>query len=163
MSSTHRLATMIVAYVGSSLGHAGDFLEQPDWAARCKQHRTDSGGMSTTAMTALARHCAGYAACQAVAMTAVNTATGARVPARAIAASVAVQAVAHAVIDDGRLLARFATATGKAGFHDHAGAGCPGGSGRALMDQAAHTGPQYLLGLLAATAASATTDPAKRR
>jgi hypothetical protein len=141
------VATMTA--LGSLCGHhGGDYLVQTDrWAAPpapdqppLKQQHNPKG------RRALAAHVATYTATQAVTKAAFYRSVGIRVPVLAQLAGAVTEAVLHAVIDDGRLLAKFARATGKPGFHDKA----PGG--RAHMDQAAHHQLQIPAGVFATVA-----------
>src|SRR5690606_31549321 len=63
-------------------------------------------------------------------------------------AGAAAEALVHAVIDDGRILRRFAHTTGKGAFHDLAGHGV---NGRALLDPAAHHQVQLPAGIAVTT------------
>lgn len=132
MSNLYRAVVFAVVHAATSGGHEiGDYLEQPDWAARAKQQPGPEG------RGALHRHVAGYTTVQTVATLAALKATGVRVPLRAVLAGQAVNAVTHWAIDRGPVLRRFADLTGKRGFHDLATGGV---NGRALLDQAAHKG-----------------------
>lgn len=141
---TYRTAVLALSTLGSSAGHkTGDYLVQLDRDAQRKQQRTPEGRRS------LARHAATYALTQAAARGAFYRTAGLRVPALAQLAGAVTEGMLHALIDDGRLLARFAEATGKRDFHDLAASGI---NGRALMDQASHQGIQIPLGALVTTA-----------
>lgn len=145
--SVYRTAVLALSALGSTFGHeAGDYLVQRDCDAQDKQRRTPAGRRS------LARHAATYAATQAATRAAFYRATGIRVPAVAQLAGAVVEGAVHAAIDDGRLLRKFAEATGKDGFHDLAGHGI---NGRALMDQASHKGLQVPLGAIVTTLVAA--------
>lgn len=99
--------------LGALASHpGGDYPVQSDWCARLKQQQTPEG------RRALAAHGATYGATQVVTKGAVFAAAGVRVPVLAQLAGSAVEALLHVVIDDGRLLAWFADATGKRVFHD---------------------------------------------
>lgn len=129
---TYRSAVLATSALGSAAGHhTGDYLVQSDCDAQRKQQRTPVGRLS------LARHAATYAATQAATRAILYRTAGLRVPALAQLAGAVTEGALHAVIDDGRLLAKFADATGKRGFHDLAASGI---NGRALMDQASHQG-----------------------
>ena len=140
---THRSTTVALAGLAGILGHhGGDYLAQDDWCARHKQERTRRGRL------ALAVHAATYAATQAATRAAVYRIAGHRVHPLAQLAGAATEALVHAVIDDGRLLRRFAHASGKGGFHDLADHGV---NGRALLDQAAHHQVQLPAGIAVTT------------
>ena len=134
----HRAAVLAVAWLAGQAGHhVGDYLVQRDCDAQKKQQRGPEG------RRALANHAISYGITEAVVRALAYRVAGLRVPARAQLAAAVVETIAHAAIDDGRLLKKFAHATGKGGFHDLAGHGI---NGRALMDQAAHTGLQVPAG-----------------
>jgi hypothetical protein len=84
---------------------------------------------------ALVVHAATYALTQALTKAVFYRTAGVRVPVTAQVAGAVTEGVLHAVIDDGRLLKRFADGTGKRGFHDLAAGGV---NGRMLLDQTAH-------------------------
>ena len=129
-SSTYRSAVAALTTLGGLCGHhGGDYLVQPDRCAQLKQQRTREG------RTALAIHAVTYAATQAATKSAIYRVGGLRVPALAQLAGAVTEGLLHAVIDDGRLLKKFAEATGKKRFHDLADHGV---NGRMLLDQAAH-------------------------
>lgn len=134
----HRTAVLALTLLGGYAGHeTGDYLVQLDCDAQAKQQHTPAG------RRALARHAITYGLSQAATKAFLYRAAGVRVPAGAQAAGTALEILLHALIDDGRLLRRFATVTGKLGFHDvNAG----GVNGRMLMDQATHKGIQIPLG-----------------
>lgn len=138
--ATHRAVVLALTWLASHAGHeTGDYLVQRDCDARHKQNHTPEG------RKALATHAVTYGATQAVVKTVVFRAAGVRIPWRALVAGQLVEMVLHAVIDDGRLLRRFATAVGKLPFHDlNAG----GVNGRLLLDQATHKGLQIPLGAI---------------
>ncbi|OZM69915.1 hypothetical protein CFN78_28135 [Amycolatopsis antarctica] len=116
----------------TAAGHeVGDFLEQPDAAARGKQLPGRVG------RRALHRHVAGLTVCQLVMTAGAVRATGLRVPVHAVLAGQAVNSVTHWIIDRGPLLRWYADFSGKRGFHDAAAGGV---NGRMLMDQACHKG-----------------------
>jgi hypothetical protein len=121
-------------------GHdVGDYLIQLDVDALAKHDHTRAGRRS------LARHVVMYSAAQTAARWLCLRATGQRVPVRALLAGQVVEALLHAVIDDGRLLRRYADSTGKRAFHDCTSGGV---NGRMLMDQACHRGLQIPAGAL---------------
>ena len=133
-----RAAVLAVAWLAGQAGHhIGDYLVQRDCDAQKKQERTHEG------RRALASHAISYGITQAVTRALAYRVAGLRVPARAQITAAVVETIAHAAIDDGRGLKAFADATGKGSFHDLAGHGI---NGRALMDQAAHTGLQVPVG-----------------
>lgn len=137
-TTVYRVAVLGLTWLAGSAGHeTGDYLVQLDCDAQRKQQRTRQGRRS------LARHAITYGLTQAATKAAAYRASGLRVPLAAQAAGTAVEIVAHAVIDDGRLLRRFAEVSGKLGFHDLNAGGI---NGRALMDQASHKGLQIPLG-----------------
>lgn len=141
--SHYRTAVLALSTLGSAAGHeTGDYLVQSDCDAQRKQDRTPAGRRS------LARHAATYAVTQAATRAALYRTAGLRVPALAQLAGAVVEGAVHAVIDDGSLLARFADASGKRGFHDLADHGI---NGRSLMDQASHKGLQIPLGAIVTT------------
>lgn len=110
---SYRTAVFALSALGSTAGHeTGDYLVQSDCDAQRKQEHSRAGRFS------LARHAVTYAATQAVSRAGIYRTAGVRVPASAQLAGTVTEGVLHAVIDDGRLLRRFADATGKRGFHD---------------------------------------------
>ncbi|OLT22942.1 hypothetical protein BJF78_32710 [Pseudonocardia sp. CNS-139] len=150
-----RGAVVALTALGSLLGHhGGDYLVQDDCMAAHKQQHTARGRRE------LALHAGTYAATQAVTKAAFYRSAGVRVPLLAQLAGALVEGVVHAVIDDGRLLARFARlgrgqdrfrdADGKPlgrqerfhGLADH------GVNGRMLMDQAMHHQVQIPAGVI---------------
>jgi len=136
--TTYRAAVLGVTWLAGAAGHeTGDYLVQLDCDAQRKQQRTPAG------RRALARHAITYGLTQAVTKAAAYRASGLRVPVAAQVAGTVAEIAAHAAIDDGRLLRRFAQVSGKLGFHDLAARGV---NGRALMDQATHKGVQIPLG-----------------
>lgn len=144
---SYRAAVLALSALGSHAGHeSGDYLVQRDCDAQRKQQCTRQGRFS------LARHATTYAATQAATRAALYRAAGLRVPALAQLAGAVTEGALHALIDDGRLLAKFAHTTGKGRFHDLAGGGV---NGRALMDQAAHKGLQVPAGAVVTTAVAA--------
>ncbi|AFM10451.1 hypothetical protein PIS_062 [Saccharomonospora phage PIS 136] len=111
-----RAVVFAVADAAGRAGHAvGDFLVQRDCDARAKQRRTREG------RRALATHAATYTLTEAAARAVAYRVTGVRVPVKAQVLVALVEGGAHAVIDDGRLLARFARASKKWGFHQLGG------------------------------------------
>lgn len=152
--SSYRTAVLAVGAIGSAAGHeTGDYLVQSDCDAQAKQQRTPEGRWS------LARHATTYALTQAATRATFYRTAGLRVPALAQLAGAVTEGALHAVIDDGRLLAKFADATGKRRFYDHAGHGI---NGRALMDQAAHKGAQIPIGAITTTAVAALIRKGRR-
>lgn len=144
---SYRAAVFALSAIGSHAGHeTGDYLVQMDCDAQQKQQHTAQGRFS------LARHAATYAATQAATRVGIYRTAGVRVPALAQLAGAVTEGVLHAVVDDGRLLRRFAELTGKDGFHDVAGNGI---NGRALMDQAVHKGIQVPIGAAVTTVVAA--------
>lgn len=144
---TARALTLITSWIAGIAGHyTGDYLEQPDWCAQQKQHSGRTG------WRALARHVAGYAACQTITRAVAYRTAGIRVPLTAQVGGALTDAVIHGVIDDGRALRRYAETNGKPAFHDLADHGI---NGRALMDQAAHLGIQIPLGAIVTTLVAA--------
>lgn len=156
-----------LTWLAGNAGHeTGDFLVQGDRDARRKQGHTrpdEPGWLGDDRKpcqrvrdghVSLARHAVTYGLTQAVTKAGAYTVAGVRVPWRAQFAGQLAEIVLHAVIDDGRLLRRFAEVSGKLGFHNlNAG----GVSGRMLMDQAVHKGLQAPIG------AAITTLLAARR
>ena len=109
---SYRSTVTTVTALGSYAGHeGGDYAVQSDRCARIKQQQTPEG------RRALLTHGATYAATQFVTKAAFYRIAGVRVPFAAQVAGTLTEAVAHVVIDDGRLLAKFAEVTGKWGFH----------------------------------------------
>ena len=139
--STHSRSTVLaVTWLAGIAGHeVGDYLVQLDSDAQTKQHRTPSG------RRALARHVATYALTQAAVKWLSLQVAGTRAPVRAVLAGQVVEALLHAVIDDGRLLRRYAVLVGKLPFHDCTSGGV---NGRMLLDQACHRGLQLPAGAL---------------
>lgn len=134
----HRAAVLAVAWLAGQAGHhVGDYLVQRDCDAQKKQQRTGEG------RRALANHAISYGITEAVVRALAYRVAGLRVPARAQITAAVVETIAHAAIDDGRLLRAFADRTGKGGFHDLNQGGV---NGRMLLDQAAHTGLQVPAG-----------------
>lgn len=145
--SHYRTTVLVLSMLGSGAGHeTGDYLVQSDCDAQRKQQRTPKGRRS------LARHATTYAITQTATRAAFYRTAGIHVPVLAQLIGTVTEGALHAVIDDGRLLARFADLTGKRGFHDLAGHGI---NGRALMDQAAHRGGQIPVGAVVTTAVAA--------
>lgn len=135
---TRRAVTLGITWLAGLAGHeVGDYLVQLDCDAVTKQHRTPAG------RKALARHVVTYSLTQAAVKWLCLRATGSRVPVRAVLAGQVVEMLAHAAIDDGRLLRRYADAVGKRRFHDLADHGV---NGRMLLDQAMHRGLQIPAG-----------------
>lgn len=135
-----RAVTLAVTWLAGIAGHElGDYLVQADSDACSKQDRNPAG------RKALARHVVTYSLTQAAVKWLCLRATGTRVPVRALLAGQLVEMLAHAAIDDGRLLRRYADLTGKRRFHDCNQGGV---NGRMLMDQAAHKGLQIPAGAL---------------
>lgn len=164
-ATMYRAAVLGVTWLAGAAGHeTGDYLVQADADARHKQDHTrattptDPQDRRTPCQrvrdghTALGRHALFTGLAQAATKAAAYRIAGLRVPLAAQALGTATEIVLHAVIDDGRILRRFAGATGKRGFHDLAAGGV---CGRALMDQAAHKGLQIPIGA-AVTALLAT-------
>jgi hypothetical protein len=155
--------TALVALGGLFGHHGGDYLVQDDCMAHWKQNRQNR----PRARRELAIHATSYAATQAITRAAVYRTARVRVPLIAQLAGAVVEAVLHAVVDEGRLLraysrlgagrARFTTDDGRERgrqqrFHDDV----PGG--RALMDQAVHHQLQIPIGTAVTVAvASAVT------
>jgi len=132
-------ATMLaVTWLAGLAGHeVGDYLIQMDCDATTKHLYTPTG------RRALARHVATYTLAQTCAKTLALKAAGVRVPWRAVLVGQLVETVAHAVIDDTRLLERYAALVRKSPFWRLAGGGV---NGRMLMDQAVHRGVQIPVG-----------------
>ena len=152
--SAYRTSVLTTNFAGGFAGHElGDYLVQIDCDAQRKQQRTPQGRFS------LARHAITYAASQAAVRAGLYRAAGLHVPVLAQLTGAVVEGAAHAVIDDGRLLATFADLTGKRRFHDLAGSGV---NGRALMDQAAHKGAQVPIGAITTTAVAALIRKGRR-
>lgn len=163
MADKHFYGTAVLAltWLGGIAGHeTGDYLVQPDRAARNKQchtrpeqpidendHRTPDQRVHD-GHRALARHVTSYGLTQAVTKAGAYRAAGVRVPLAAQLAGFVVETALHAVIDDGRLLKRFAEDTGKSGLHGLASGGV---NGRMLMDQAGHKGLQIPIGAIVTT------------
>ena len=138
-----RAVVLTLTWIGGHVGHeAGDYLIQRDIDAQHKQHRTGAGRRS------LATHVASYTLAQTVAKALLYRAADVRVPLRAQLVGALAEGLLHAVIDDGRLLRRFAQATGKKRFHDCNSGGV---NGRMLLDQAAHKSLQLPVGALLTT------------
>lgn len=147
--SRDRSAVAALTALGALCGHhGGDYLVQVDCWAQAKQQRTPEG------RRALAAHASTYALTQAVTKAVFYRTAGVRVPLLAQLAGAVVEGVLHAVIDDGRLLRRFADVTGKRRFHDLADHGV---NGRMLLDQAAHQQLQIPAGVLVTVAVAAWT------
>lgn len=155
-----RTAAATLTALGSLLGHhGGDYLAQNDCMAAHKQEHTATG------RRALATHAATYALTQAITKAVLYRTAGVRVPLLAQLAGALSEGVLHAVIDDGRLLARFAhlgkgepdPETGvrpkgrQAKFHALAAHGV---NGRMLMDQAVHHQLQIPAGAVVTVAAA---------
>ena len=134
------LNVLTITWLAAMAGHeTGDYLVQRDYDARHKHDHTPEG------RRALATHVVTYGITQAVMKAAALRVVGIRVPWRALLAGQFAEIALHAIIDDGRLLRRYAVTTGKLQFHDlNAG----GMNGRMLLDQAAHKGLQIPLGAL---------------
>lgn len=109
---SYRSTVTTVTALGSYAGHeGGDYAVQSDRCARIKQQQNAEG------RKALLIHGATYAATQFVTKAAFYRIAGVRVPFIAQAAGTLAEGVAHVVIDDGRLLAKFAKLSRKWGFH----------------------------------------------
>lgn len=137
---SRRAVTLGITWMAGLAGHeVGDYLVQLDCDAVTKQDRTPAGRI------ALARHVVTYSLAQAAVKWLALRVTGTRVPVRAVLAGQVVEMLAHAAIDDGRLLRWYADAVGKRRFHD-----CTSGdvNGRMLLDQACHRGLQIPAGTL---------------
>jgi hypothetical protein len=149
--------TALAAVEGLLGHHGGDYLVQDYCMARWKQDRCDR----SRARRELAPHAVTYAATEAVTRCAMYRTAGVRVPLVAQPAAAVVEAVVHAVIDDGRLLKAYSRRGAgrdrftiedrqpmgrQQRFHDDV----PGG--RALMDQAAHHQLQIPLGTVVTVA-----------
>ncbi len=93
----------------------------------------------------MASHAISYGITQAATRAVAYRVAGLRVSAKAQLTAAVVETITHALVDDGRLLRRFADHTGKGGFHDLAAHGM---NGRALMDQATHKGLQIPAGAM---------------
>lgn len=157
-----RVATTVLTAFGSLLGHhGGDYLVQDDCMARSKRQHTPQGRRE------LARHAATYTATQAATKALFYRTAGVRVPFLAQLAGAVTEGVLHAVIDDGRLLRRWAAvghgrdrhadATGnrvgrQETFHNLKADGV---NGRMLMDQAVHHQVQIPAGTVVTVAAAA--------
>jgi hypothetical protein len=105
---------------------------------------------------ACARHVGSYVLTQAVALAAVNAATGARLRPGRVLAGLALSAVSHYVIDRRTLLKWAAEHTGKGRFYN-LGVPRPGhddnpslGTGAYALDQSAHTAFLFMAALLIA-------------
>lgn len=147
MTSTNRALVFALTHLGSIAGDkTGDYLVQRDCDATTKQQRTPEG------RRALAIHAATYAATQHLTKAAVYRVTGVRVPVLAQLAGTVTEGVIHAIVDDGRLLRRFADAVGKRRFHDLADGGV---NGRMLLDRATHEGLQIPIGAAVTTLVTA--------
>lgn len=137
---SRRAVTLGITWLAGIAGHeVGDYLVQLDCDAVTKQDRSPAG------RRALARHVVTYSLTQTAVKWLCLRATGSKVPVRAVLAGQLVEMLAHAAIDDGRLLRRYADLVGKRRFHD-----CDSGgvNGRMLLDQAAHRGLQIPAGAL---------------
>lgn len=154
-----RLGTTVLTLLGSLLGHhGGDYLAQDDCMAAHKQQRTAKGRRE------LALHAATYAGTQAATKATLYRTAGVRVPLLAQLAGALVEGALHGVIDDGRLLARFARIPGREvdvegerigrqeRFHGLADFGV---NGRMLMDQALHLQLQLPAGAIVTVAVAA--------
>lgn len=163
----YRAAVLGLTWLGGAAGHeTGDYLVQLDSDAQRKQDHTRPDTPSgpedrrtpcqrvRDGRVSLARHAITYGIAQAVTKAVAYRAAGLRVPLGAQAAGTAAEIVLHAVVDDGRLLARFAAAAGKADHEKKTGffySGHAVASGRSLMDQAVHKGVQIPLGAVITT------------
>lgn len=137
---TRRATVLAVSWLAGLAGHEiGDYLIQLDRDALTKQDHTREG------RRALTRHVVTYSLAQAAAKWVCLRVAGARTPARAVIAGQLVEALLHAIIDDGRLLRCYADLAGKRRFHDLAAGGV---NGRMLLDQACHRGLQLPAGAI---------------
>lgn len=110
---SYRTSVATVTALGAYAGHeGGDFPVQSDRCARLKQARTTEG------RRALLTHGATYGATQLATKAAFYRIAGVRVPFAAQVAGTVTEAAVHVLIDDGRLLAKFAESTGKWNFHE---------------------------------------------
>lgn len=164
-ATLYRVAVLGLTWLAGYAGHeTGDYLVQLDADAQRKQGHTrpDEPGWLGDDRTpgqrvrdghvSLTRHAITYGLTQAATKTAAYRATGVPVPLAAQLAGTATEVALHAVIDDGRLLRRYAQLVGKLPFHDlNAG----GVNGRMLLDQAAHKGLQVPLGAIVTTVLAA--------
>lgn len=137
-ASAERPVVLLLSWLAGLAGHySGDFLVQRDCDAQRKQERSPAG------RRALLRHVVTYALSLAGTRAAAYRLAGTRVPLRAQLAAAVVEAVLHALIDDGRLLRRYAELVDKTRFHDLTSDGI---NGRSLLDQAVHLGVQLPIG-----------------
>jgi hypothetical protein len=169
----YRATVLGLTWLAGSAGHeTGDYLVQLDSDAQRKQGHTrpEQPGWPGDDRTpcqrvhdghvSLLRHAFTYGLTQAATKAAAYRLAGVRVPLAAQAAGTVTEIALHALIDDGRLLRRFAQAVGKLGFHDlNAG----GVNGRMLLDQATHKGLQVPLGAMVTTAAAAALTSRRGR
>lgn len=145
---------LVLSWLGGLAGHySGDYLVQRDCDSQRKQERSPAG------RRALLRHAVTYALSLSGTRAAAYRVAGTWVPLRAQLAAAVVEAVLHAVIDDGRLLRRYAELVGKTRFHDLTADGI---NGRSLLDQAVHLGVQLPIGAaVTATVARVATTPTR--
>ncbi len=127
-----------------------DHIVQTDAQARTK------GLPGRTGRLACARHVATYTATAGVALAAMSSVTGARIPLGRLAAGLALSAASHYVIDRREPLRRFAELVGLAGFYR---LGMPRegrddnpclGTGAYALDQSAHVGFLFAAALIMA-------------
>ncbi|MEU5852516.1 hypothetical protein [Saccharopolyspora shandongensis] len=163
--STYRLSVFTTTAIGGHSGHEiGDYLIQSDHDARNKQCHTrpdvpisDDDHRSPCQRVrdghvSLGRHGLTYGLAQMVTKALAYRVAGVEVPFAAQLAGTLAEAGFHVVVDDGRLLRKFAAATNKLGFHDlNAG----GVNGRMLLDQATHKGLQLMVGAAVTTGVAA--------
>ncbi|MFI5614694.1 hypothetical protein [Amycolatopsis sp. NPDC051903] len=149
-TTTYRAAVLSLTWLAGTAGHeTGDYLVQSNCDAQRKQQRTRRGRLS------LARHAITYGLTQAATKEAAYRVSGLRVPLTAKLAGTLAEIAIHTLVDDGRLLAWFAAAAGKADHEQKTGffyLGDAAASGRSLIDQAMHKGLQIPLGALITTA-----------
>lgn len=113
------LRRAVVFAVADAAGRAGDmvgdYIVQTDRQARAKQCRTPKG------RRALLAHAATYALTEAGARAVAYRVTKTRVPFKVQVLVTLVEGGVHAIVDDGRLLERFAKVTEKWNFHQLGG------------------------------------------
>lgn len=172
-ATLYRATVLGLTWLAGSAGHeTGDYLVQLNSDAQRKQGHTRPDQPCwpdddrtpcqrvRQAHVSLARHALSYGLTQAATKAAAYRLTGVRVPLAAQLAGAATEIALHALIDDSRLLRRFAQAVGKLGFHDLAAGGV---NGRMLLDQATHKGVQVPLGAMVTTVVAAAVTGRRGR
>lgn len=136
MSGTVFAAAFAALYAGHMVG---DHLAQTDWQAAHK------AGKGMEAAAAMAGHLVGYWMCQAIALVAVQVATGLPVAGWGGAAGVAFSVASHGFLDRRWPVRWLLEHTGSRDFAARASGGM---NGMYLADQALHIGCLFIAALI---------------